>query len=268
MSEDTDVKSVRKRRALAAGISMTLLILGGYGVFRFLPKASEEPPVNIGSTQAEPLYSVDTIASTAKNRSAISRGKIGGAQVNIFSGIPSSRKDMPMNDDPFGPTSEEEKAWLDRNGYPNAKQLEAYSSASDSLLATAAASGDQIAEVTLASRRLMAGDPKAGDDLLASAVAGSGYALDLYAAYMAGSKSNGSVQAAYVLSRVAELRGNYAHAMSREVMLPRQPNQIERLRWGAEANSLFIQLQALHQDIYGNSSSWIDVRPMASKQAN
>lgn len=126
-----------------------------------------------------------------------------------FPEIPKSRRGLPLENDPFLAESPAEQEWLDRNGYPNAKQWKAYSLAPDVQLLQATQAGDSVAEVMLNGRKLAAGDPSAKEELLLASVEGSGFALQIYSAYMAGSGSGGNPQTAYALSRVAEMRGDY-----------------------------------------------------------
>lgn len=55
-----------------------------------------------------------------------------------FQQVPKTRMGLPLEDDPFVAESEEERRWLDRNGYPNAVQWESYTQASDYELSLAA----------------------------------------------------------------------------------------------------------------------------------
>ncbi len=182
------------------------------------------------------------------------------ADLHPFPELPRSRRGMSLEDDPFGASSVAEQKWLDRNGYPNQEQWAVYSRTSDTLLSKAAETGDRIARTILDLRRLESGDLSAQEDLLAAAVGGSGFALDMYASFMAGSRS-GNEKTAYIISRVAEMRGDHRQVVSREFVRVR-PTQQQRLEWGMEANALFNNLNKLHSKVYGDSKSWIDSRPV------
>jgi hypothetical protein len=205
------------------------------------------------------LVNLDTSRSAARKQSNSAKG------AHLFPGVPKSRKGLPLEGDPFLAESAAEQAWLDRNGYPNKEQWLAYSRASDALLKEAADGGDSVAGVVLNSRRLAMGEPGSKEDLLINAVDGSGYALELYSAYMAGSKS-GSAQTAYALSRVAEMRGNYRVAMAREGLFNTPLTQAERMTGDAEAMVLFARLKELNEQFYGTSSNWIDPRPYGKQK--
>lgn len=178
-----------------------------------------------------------------------------------FPEIPRSRHGLPLENDPFVAESVAEQEWLDRNGYPNAKQWEAYSLASDLQLLQAAQAGDSVAEVMLNSRRLTAGDPSAKEELLLASVEGSAFALQMYAAYMAGSGSNGNLQTAYALSRVAEMRGDYRAALGRDAMFSQKMTQMQRMQGDAEAMNTFAGMKKLREELYGSEASWVDPRP-------
>lgn len=186
----------------------------------------------------------------------------GAGSPDPFPALPATRSGLPLEGDPFGPASVEEQRWLDRNGYPTAERWFAYSTASEAVLEQAVSAGDEAARVILGIRRLEKGDPGARDDLLAAAVGGSGFALDAYASFLAGSGSQGDPAAAYVLSRVAEMRGDHRQAVFREFFLKKQPTQQQRLDWGAEALALYSSMHSLHKELYGESSSWTDPRPV------
>lgn len=179
-----------------------------------------------------------------------------------FPGVRISRAGMPLEGDPFVATSVEEQRWLDRNGYPNSEQLEAYSAATDAVLAASAAEGDQIAQVVLDGRRLIGGDPTAVADLWSAAVDGSGYALSTLAAYMGGSQKYGDPKSAYAISRVAEMRGDFRQALGRDFLLRKPLTPMERLEAEAEAIQLFNELVEARKRRYGPNAVLVDPRPI------
>ena len=179
-----------------------------------------------------------------------------------FSGIARSRVGMPFNTDPFRPKSKEEQQWLDRNGYPNEKQLEIYAIASDGALQDAARSGDSLAKVFLDGRKMMQGDPSAIDGLWESAVGGSSYALTTMAAYLGGSSNADPVQA-YAYSRVAEMRGDYTQAMVRDLVVRENLSAPDRLRAEERARQLFSDLTNQRRVRFGSNIQTVDPRPIS-----
>lgn len=175
-------------------------------------------------------------------------------------GVPQTRAGQPLESDMFIATSSEEQQWLDRNGFPNNEQYAVYSKLSDAALEVAAEKGGRVAATMLANRKLIRGEPGAADELLALSVEGSSYALDVYAAYMAGS-SQGNPKTAWALSRVEEMRGNMRLALSRNAMFPTPLSQADQMEAEAEALNLFATLRQLHVEMYGSDKGWTDPRP-------
>lgn len=174
-----------------------------------------------------------------------------------FPGIAQSRNELPLENDPFLAESKEEQAWLDRNGFPNSEQLEAYSTANDDTMRQAAASGDEIARVILDERLLTRGDVSAQERLFTAAAEGSSYALSTLAAYMAGS-SKGSPEIGYALSRAAEMRGDFRIAPARDAMFASPLTMEQKMQGEREALEIFNDLQ----NRAGNGRSFVDPRPI------
>jgi hypothetical protein len=252
----------KTRRAiffLLLGIAATIAVISWFVLSR---DRANDVVVEAVEQSSQDLSSVLSQVDVAKlNRRKLAFGKKTAELSGPFPSVPKSRQGLLLESDPFGATSASEQAWLDRNGYPNQKQWEAYSQASDAQLQQAADIGDSVANVMLNYRRLAAGDMTAQEDLLASAVEGSGFALDMYASFMAGSKSHGSTETAYILTKVAEMRGNYVHGLTRDSMLSVVPSQAQELQWNARSIQLFGELQKLHQEVNGGGA-WVDSRPM------
>ena len=202
-------------------------------------------------TVSERLKSVTAQAAHARARKARS-------SAYPFTGVPRSRQGLAFEDDPFIVESAEEQAWLDRQGYPNARQWAAYTQASDAMLGEAAAAGDVAAQTILDHRRLMAGDEAAIDDMLVSAAEGHGFALQMLASYMAPKDR----LAGYALSRVLEMRGNYRVAGARDVMFGKPLNQVERMQAENEALRIYKSLYDLQKSIKGPNSPPVDPRPI------
>lgn len=161
--------------------------------------------------------------------------------IDPFPRVPKSRNGLPLAGDPFIAQSPQEQAWLDRNGYPNAQQLAAYSAASDLELEQAAAHGDSVAAVQLAARQLARGDHSASGKLMTAGANGSSYALSLLASYMA-SATRGNPELGYALSRVLEMRGDWRAPLTRDIMFREPLSPAGKMRAEVEALKLFQQL--------------------------
>lgn len=195
-------------------------------------------------TQIKPATSATPDSSTAHAQAAL-------ATRTPFPEVPRSRKNLDLESDPFGPTSEAEQRWLDTHGFPNARQWETYTTASDYLLEQAADSGDQVARTMLDARRLRE-DPEARTRLFSAGAEGNIFALNSLAAYMMGSK-DGDLQVGYSLSRVAEMRGDSRLAMARDVGMPRRLSDLEKMQAEADAIRMNNQLDRIYRDIHGAS---------------
>jgi hypothetical protein len=180
------------------------------------------------------------------------------AAPSAFTSLPQSRVGLRFSSDPFGATSVAEQQWLDRNGYPNEKQWAAYKTASDGLVAQAAAAGDPLARIEADSRRLMKGDMSGQDGLMKAAVEGSQYALETLAAFHAGS-GQGDRKSAYMLYRFGELRGNTTMAIVRNQLVD-QLTPLQRREAEAGALQLFHQTSSHTRSRTGPRAS-VDPRP-------
>lgn len=180
-----------------------------------------------------------------------------------FPNVPLSRKNLPLDGDPFDARSKAEQDWLDRNGYPNAEQMSAYSTASDIELREAAKSGDRAAEAIYNGRRIAAGDESAVDDLMEMSAKGSNFALDILAAQLASQKQDAASRSlAYSISRVSELRGNYRSAASRDLLFDSPLTQFERMEAEQDASEIFQSLIVKSQQLRGGQISPVDPRPV------
>lgn len=156
------------------------------------------------------------------------------APIDPFPRVPKTRSGLPLENDYYVAESVQEQRWLDRNGYPNTRQVAAYSAAPDIVLEQAAAHGDSVAEVMLAGRRLAQGDPTAAGKLMTAGMNGSSYALSTLASYLAGAE-NGNPELGYAISRVVELRGDWRSAITREVMFRTPLTSVQRVRAEGQA---------------------------------
>lgn len=182
------------------------------------------------------------------------------ATMDPFSLVPKTREGLPLDNDPFVAESPQEQRWLDRNGYPNAKQWMAYSAAPDMVLEQAATAGDGIADVMLAARQLAHGDIRASGKLMVAGMNGSSFALSLLAAYLASGK-NGNPELGYAVSRVIELRGDWRAGIMRDVMfrVPLSPEQ--KFRAENKAAQLFNDFKA-----HSRVQPYVDPRPLSAPE--
>jgi len=166
---------------------------------------------------------------------------------------------MSLEDDPFAPQSVDEQNWLDRHGYPNARQWETYSQLSDGLLQVAADSGDLVAKTMLDARGLP--DRAAVDKLLLSAANGDDFALQLLSARLAAVPGEGNLIDAYAVARVSEMRGNTSAAITRESMFSSSLTPEQRMRGEANAVLLNSTLNSLYEKKFGTKYP-VDFRPV------
>ena len=164
-----------------------------------------------------------------------------------------------MEDDPFGATSEAEQAWLDRHGYPNALQMQEYSSASDEQLRAAAESGDEVARTMLNSRELERGTEGAEDALLYAGAMGNSFALELLSSFHSGAM-RGDPIFGHALSKVLEWQGNYQISLMRNMSMRAPLSESDRILAESEALMIFNQFLDLRQEIYDQSPP-VDPRP-------
>ncbi|KRG72472.1 hypothetical protein ABB27_00890 [Stenotrophomonas terrae] len=167
---------------------------------------------------------------------------------------------MSLADDPFGAQSVEEQHWLDRRGYPNARQWETYSQLPDGLLQVAADSGDSVAKTMLDARGLPSRN--ATDKLLLSAANGDDFALSLLSARLASLPGEQNLIDAYAVARVSEIRGNTSAAVGREAMFAQSLTPDQRMKGEADAMKLVSTLNALYEKKYGVKYR-VDARPFS-----
>ncbi len=213
---------------------------------RTTPRENEPPSNDTASTPHAPSTSAIPVLPDSRVPQAQAPPTI----KNPFPEIPRSRENLDLESDPFGPTSEAEQRWLDAHGFPNARQWETYTLASDYLLEQAAKSGDGVAGTMLDARHL-SDDPEARTRLFSAGAEGNIFALSSLAAYMMGSK-NGNLQVGYSLSRVAEIRGDTRIAMARDVGMPRKLGDLEKMQAEADAIRMNNQLDRMYRDKHGS----------------
>lgn len=254
----------RKQKLIAVSIFLGICVIS-IPLMRPFPKPNlENQPSPLPAISRARLEVSDVASSAATNPQRNSeKSKLPSLAGRHFPGVPHSRSGLPLDGDVFIATSVEEQAWLDRNGYPNSKQLQAYANASDAMLAAAASDGDRVAKVILDGRRLIAGDLDASTSLWDAAVDGSGFALGTLAGYFGGSQKDGDPKSAYALSRVAEMRGDYRQALSRDLLVRKPLTPTERLEAESQAMKLFQELSSARRGRYGPNVSLVDPRPIS-----
>ena len=244
---------------LAPILFVALLLPVGYSLWLWLqpakPALTQQDADRAAQRTGNLAKRIEQAAAKAKPESLRSSGR------HPFPDLPQSRDGLSLDDDPFMATSKAEQSWLDRNGYPNAKQWATYTQASDLQLREAAELGDRGAKAILDHRRLMAGDGAAVTDLLTEGAKGSGFALDMLASYLASSRGDDR-QTAYAVSRVSEMRGNLRVAAARDLMFDVPLTNSERMQGDQEAMDIYNSLYELQRKIRGPSSSPVDPRPI------
>ncbi len=212
---------------------------------------------NVGAAQdskSPPMIPVDEV----RNQRGDKNQSVAPGSVSLPR---ATRQGMGFDDDPWGATNLQEQHWLDRHGYPNKEQHEAFTGASDGILWSAASAGDIVAQVMLDTRALP--EREALDRLLIKGAEGNLYALQSAASFFAGS-TQGDVVTGYAIARVAEMRGDTSLALAREMMF-RAPLTVEqRMRGEAEALKLSRTLDAIHRERTGNEFV-PDPRPLPSE---
>ena len=183
-----------------------------------------------------------------------------GQASHPFSELPASRRGMPLGSDPFMAKSVAEQEWLDRNGYPNEVQWGVLTQASDLQLQQAALAGDKVAQVLLNQRKIAAGDVAAIEDTLVLGAMGSGFALEILAATLAGPLQD--PVGGYAMVRAGEMRGNYRSGPAREVLFSVPLTSLQRTEGETEALESFRQLAAIRASRGGGNVPPVDPRPI------
>ncbi|UKE48838.1 hypothetical protein KHA79_00520 [Xanthomonas translucens pv. cerealis] len=169
---------------------------------------------------------------------------------------------MSFKDDPSFAESKAEQQWLDRHGYPNEKQWEAYMLAPDLLLKQAAEAGDMAAQAML-DARLLPVDKQAQQRLIEAGAEGNLFALTMLASYQGGS-SGGDPVAAYALSRVTEMRGDTRAGITRDLMITKPLSNEQRMLGEAEALRLNEAIEKIYIAKHG-VAPFLDKRPIGVK---
>lgn len=252
-------RRTRLASRLAPILPVALLLASGYSMWLWLWPS--EPTPTQGNTGLATPRTDDLSIRIERTRAQTKPESLRPGGHHPFPDLPHSRDGLPLDEDPFVATSKAEQSWLDRNGYPNAKQWAVYTQATDLQLREAAEQGDRGAKTMFAHRRLLAGDDAAVTDLLTEGAKGSGFALDMLASYLASSRG-GNRQTAYAISRVAEMRGNFRVAAARDLMFDTPLTNAERMQGDQEAMEIYNSLLQLQRKIRGPHSSPVDPRPI------
>ena len=177
-----------------------------------------------------------------------------------FPDVPQSRKGLALETELFMAESVAEQEWLDRNGYPNAAQWAAYSTAADVQLEAAALAGDKTAAAMFAQRQFIQGDETAIERMLTAGATGNTFALELLASTLIGPKQD--PVAGYAMSRVVEMRGNIRIGFHRDAMFNTPLSPMERIEGEQQAIEMYQTLLRLQRTILGNNSPAADMRPI------
>ncbi|WAT14595.1 hypothetical protein OZ429_16740 [Xanthomonas fragariae] len=178
---------------------------------------------------------------------------------NPFPEVPKTRDGMSFDNDPGYAENKAEQKWLDRHGFPNQKQLEAYMGAPEALLKQASEAGDKVAQ-TILDARLLPSDPMAQQRLVDAGAEGNLFALNMLASFQGGS-SSGDPVAAYAVSRVAEMRGDTRAAITREVMMSKPLSTEQKMLGESEALRLNAEINRIYMSKHG-STPVLDKRPI------
>jgi len=254
---------MRSKKVNFFAISVLVLVAGAIGVT--VLKREGRDPESTGEalpTDSQLVLRASSLKDAERPVVPSAESASSGAEPaasNPFPNVPRSRSGMSLEDDPFAPQSVDEQNWLDRHGYPNARQWETYSQLSDGLLQVAADSGDLVAKTMLDARGLP--DRAAVDKLLLSAANGDDFALQLLSARLAAVPGEGNLIDAYAVARVSEMRGNTSAAITRESMFSSSLTPEQRMRGEANAVLLNSTLNSLYEKKFGTKYP-VDFRPV------
>lgn len=219
-----------------------------------------------GSTQGISQNQIPNAANESVKDRAPSQSVEGGVDLrndsrvrHPFPEVPKTRDGMSFDNDPGYAESKAEQKWLDRHGFPNEKQLDAYMGAPEALLKQASEAGDKVAQ-TILDARLLASDPMAHQRLVDAGAEGNLFALNMLASFQGGSASGDPV-AAYAVSRVAEMRGDTRASVTREVMMSRSLSTEQRMLGESEALRLNAEIDRIYTSKHGRAPV-LDKRPI------
>lgn len=219
-----------------------------------------------GSTHDISRRETSTVSSDSVEDQVASRSVDRGSDLrresrvrHPFPEVPQTRDGMSFDNDPGYAESKAEQKWLDRHGYPNEKQLEAYMGAPEALLKQASEAGDKVAQ-TILDARLLPSDPMAQQRLVDAGAEGNLFALNMLASFQGGS-SSGDPVAAYAVSRVAEMRGDSRAAITRDVMMSKPLSTEQKMLGESEALRLNAEIDRIYTSKHGRAPV-LDKRPI------
>jgi hypothetical protein len=242
-------------------IASVLVVIVGVGILTFREGTGSDGVRAMWSPNTDSSSSDPTVASN--RHGAISEVDREGASPKFrhpFPEVPQSRKGLALEADLFMAESVAEQEWLDRNGYPNAAQWAAYSTAGDVQLEAAALAGDKSAAAMFAQRQLINGDETALERMLTAGATGNTFALELLASTLVGVKKDRV--SGYALSRVAEMRGNIRTGFVRDAMFNTPLSPMERIEGEQEAVEMYQRMLRLQRTLLGDKSPSVDMRPI------
>lgn len=247
-------------KAVALSAAALAVVVGGI-IWTHEARKDDE-----GSTQGISQSETPNAANESVKELAPSQSIEGGVDLrndsrvrHPFPEVPRTRDGMSFDNDPGYAESKAEQKWLDRHGYPNEKQLEAYMVAPEALLKQASDAGDKVAQ-TILDARLLPSDPTAQQRLVDAGAEGNLFALNMLASFQGGSASGDPV-AAYAVSRVAEMRGDTRASVTREVMMSKSLSTEQRMLGESEALRLNAEIDRIYTSKYG-SAPVLDKRPI------
>ena len=216
-------------------------------------------PIEIGSNGQGAV--TNGVASRTQD-AALGADPSSATAAGPFPSVPKTRDLLSIDDDPFGAQSKAEQQWLDRNGYPNMRQVEVYPKAPDVMLQEAADAGDRVARVMLEGRRLRRGDPRAEANLMTAAAEGSIYALNVLAGYYGQRGPQTNAAKAYSLTRVMEMLGDYKVPLTRQFVVSQPLEPVQQLQAEADALGMYRSLIARRKVATGSDNIVIQPRPI------
>ncbi|WP_230939183.1 hypothetical protein [Xanthomonas translucens] len=250
------------QKTVGLGVLAIAIVVG----LVWMQRIGKDEGVEANSGNAAPAVSSDVSHSTdpiPSSKAVLSNDSTKKKSVrHPFPEVPRTREGLSFKDDPSFAESKAEQQWLDRHGYPNEKQWEAYMLAPDALLKQAAEAGDMAAQAML-DARLLPVDKQAQQRLIEAGAEGNLFALSMLASYQGGS-SGGDPVAAYALSRVTEMRGDTRAGITRDLMITKPLSNEQRMLGEAEALRLNEAIEKIYIAKHGVAPS-LDKRPIGVK---
>ncbi len=246
-------------KAVTLGAVALAVVVGG---IIWTHEARKDEVTTQGVSQSETATALNERVKDQGMSQSVHGGSVlksGSSVRHPFPEIPQTRDGMSFDNDPGYAESKAEQKWLDRHGFPNEKQLEAYMGAPEALLKQASEAGDKVAQ-TILDARLLPSDPLAQQRLVDAGAEGNLFALNMLASFQGGS-TNGDPVAAYAVSRVAEMRGDSRAAITRDVMMMKPLSTEQRMLGESEALRLNAEIDRIYTSKHGRAPV-LDKRPI------